>query len=190
MSWQKMKSWQHTLAGLAVVTVVGQPQMLLAVELAPPNIGQRMEVPRDIMLAEGGLLVGQLVNEQGAAIPMAAVSLNSAGKDVARVNTDKTGNFRVKSLHGGVYSVEAKGHHGIYRLWSPQTAPPAAQQKLTMVSHNEVVRGQFAPPSNNPLKQLGQFVAEHPIITAGAVVAAIAIPIALDDDDDPVPATP
>ena len=113
MSWQKMKSWQHTLACLAVVVVIGQPQMLLAVEVAPPNIGQRMEVPRDIMLAEGGLLVGQLVNEQGAAMSMASVSLNSAGKEVARVTTDKTGNFRVKSLRGGVYSVEAKGHHGV-----------------------------------------------------------------------------
>jgi hypothetical protein len=36
---------------------------------------------------------------------------------------------------------------------------------------------------------MAQWVADHPIITAGVIGAAIAIPIALDDDDDWTPPT-
>ena len=60
-----------------------------------------------------------------------------------------------------------------------------------MVSRNEIVRGQYCPPPSNPLAAAGQFIVEHPILTASVVAAAIAIPLALDDDDSvPPPATP
>ena len=191
MSCQKMNSWQQTAAWLAILAVMGQPQLLLAVEAAPQAIKERMEVPRDVVLAEGGLLVGQLRNEKGAAMSMTPISLQTGGKEVARIMTDKGGKFQVKSLRGGVYSVVAQGHQGIYRFWAPQTAPPSAQKQLTLISHKEIVRGQFTPRSGNPLTAVGQFIAEHPLLTAAGVGAAIAIPLALDDDDPvPAPATP
>jgi len=189
MSGRKTRSWQSALASLAAIAVVVQPQMLLAGETArlpaPPRIA---ETPHDVVLGEGGVLVGKLVDQQGAALPMAPISVRTAGKEVARAITGRGGNFEVKSLRGGVYQIVAAGHEGVYRLWAPKTAPPIAQQQLTMISHNQVVRGQYAPPRNNPFATAGQFIAKHPILTASAVVAAIAIPIALDDDD-PAPST-
>ncbi|MCG8450894.1 MAG: carboxypeptidase-like regulatory domain-containing protein [Pirellulales bacterium] len=172
---------------LAAAAVVAQPQLLFANEIASlPSPQPTMQMPHDVVLAKGGLLVGQLVNEQGAPMPMTPVSLWTVGKEVARLTTDKAGKFQAENLRGGVYQVVAVGHQGVYRLWAPQTAPPAAQQQLTVISRNEIVRGQFTAPPGNPFSSIGQFVAEHPILTASAVAAAIAIPIAVDDD----PSTP
>ena len=186
MSMRKIKRWNSVIAFVAVTAVIFQPQLLVANEFTSQPITQ---ISHDVMLAEGGVLVGQLVNEQGEAMPMEPISLQTGGKEIARLTTDNAGNFKVSSLKGGVYQVVAVGHQGIYRFWAPQTAPPSAQHQLVVISSKQdVVRGQFNAPPSNPLAKIGQFVAEHPIITAAAVGSAIAIPLALDDDDPP--ATP
>lgn len=186
MSKLSSKYWKNSLATLAVATVSLQPHLLIGAEPAVQPAQQRaIQVAHDIMLTEGGVLTGRLVNEQGNAMAMQAVSLQTAGKEVARITTDKEGNFQAANLKGGVYQVASTGHQGVYRLWTAKTAPPAAQKGLTLVSHKDVVRGQFAPAPSNPLARMGQFIAEHPILTAGTIGAAIAIPIALDDDDPP-----
>lgn len=192
MSGRKIHLWRHTVALVAAIGMATQPHLLLADEIVRTSAAKRsLERPHDIVLADGGLLVGKLVDEKGAALSMAPISLRTVGKKVIKTTTDKNGKFQVKGLRGGVYQIAAAGHEGIYRLWAPQTAPPAAQRQLTMVSHNEIVRGQYSPPPSNPLVAAGQFIAEHPILTASAVAAAIAIPLALDDDDPvPPPATP
>ncbi len=190
MSWCKANAWRTLLVWMAIATLV-QPQSLLAVEANPQSISHRMAVPRDVVLTEDGVLTGHLINLQGKSLAESTITLQSAGKVVARVKADREGNFRVNKLRGGVYSVVANGHQGVDRLWAPQTAPPAARQAMTLVSQPEVVRGQFTPPPSNPFSTVGQFIAEHPVITASAVVAAIAIPLALDDDDVVAPpATP
>ena len=190
MSWCKANAWRTLLVWMTIATLV-QPQWLLAVEANPQSIRHRMEVPRDVVLTEDGVLTGHLINLQAKSLAESTITLQSAGKVVARVKTDREGNFRVNKLRGGVYSVVANGHQGVYRLWAPQTAPPAARQTMTLVSQPEVVRGQFTPPPSNPFSTVGQFIAEYPVITASAVVAAIAIPLALDDDDVVAPpATP
>ena len=177
------------LSCLTAVTLVTQPQLVFAEQIAKPVPPQKtVQIPQDVILGEGGLLSGQLLNEQGAVMPLSPVSLQANGKELARLTTDKNGQFHVKGLRGGVYQVASVGHQGVYRFWAPKTAPPAAQKQLTLVSHNDVVRGQFTAPPGNPFSSIGQFIAEHPIMTAGAVASAIAIPLALDDDDDP--ATP
>ena len=174
------------LSCLTATGVIVQAQFVLAEQVTKPVPPQRtVQIPQDIILGEGGLLTGQLLNDQGVVMPLSPVSLQANGKEIARLTTDKNGQFRVADLRGGVYQVTSKGHQGVYRFWAPKTAPPAAQRQLTLVSHNEVIRGQFTAPPGNPFRSIGQFVAEHPIMTAGAVAGAIAIPIAVDDDDDP-----
>lgn len=115
MSWQKTKLWQRSMAWLAVAALMVQPQLLFAVETAPQPVRQRMEVPRDVVLAEGGMLIGQLLNEQKVPMSQVVVSLQTADKEVARTTTDHEGKFQVKNLRGGVYTVVAKGHQGVYR---------------------------------------------------------------------------
>ena len=190
----RKKILRGVTAGVTTAAMVLQPQMLVAGETAPVAAKKvatapAAKAPADIVLRDGGTLVGRVVDTQGKAIAMAPVSLQTGGKEVARVVSNESGMFEAKGLKGGVYHVASTGHQGVYRVWAPQTAPPAAAKGLSIVSRPDVVRGQYGPGPGNPFSAAGQWVAEHPIITAGAVAAAIAIPIAVDDDDDP-PASP
>jgi hypothetical protein len=167
--------------------MVVQPQMLLAGEQVSKNQvvvarSAATTAPTDVALQEGGALTGQVVNTAGQPKAFAPVSLVTGGKEIARATTDSQGQFRISSLKGGVYQVSTSGSQNVYRFWAPRTAPPASINGLNLVSGQEVLRGQMG---GGPFSAMGQWIAEHPIITAGAIATAIAIPIALDDDDEP-----
>lgn len=154
----------------------------LGMFISPVAAAPAVAAPRDITLHEGGVLLGQVVNAQGASVASTSVSLVSGGKEVARTQTDSTGKFTVSGLKGGVYQIASANHQDVYRLWSPQTAPPAAGRGVMLVSGQDIARGQG---TGGPFSGITNWISKHPIMTAGAVAAAIAIPIALDDDDDP-----
>ena len=205
MSLYREKIMRGVTAGVTTVALVLQPQLLVAGEVAvvaptlaktnhPAKAGanvRAVQAPNDIVLQDKGVLVGRIVDAKGLPVANSPVSFQAGGKEVVRVVSDKNGRFTATGLEGGVYQVASAGHQGVYRLWAPQTAPPAAAKGLSITSQPvDVVRGQYGGGSSSPFASAGQWIAEHPIITAGAVAAAIAIPIALDDDDDPPPATP
>ena len=205
MSVFRMKFMRGVTAGATTVAMVFQPQFLVASESVaatpvpvktvaaqPAALAKVAAAPRDVVLQDQGVLNGRVVDARGLAMPHTPVSLQSGGKEVVRVVSDESGKFQAAGLQGGVYQVASTGHQGVYRLWAPRTAPPAAAQGLSIVSQPvDVVRGQYGPGPGNPFSSVGQWIAEHPIITAGAVAAAIAIPIALNDDDETTtPATP
>ena len=146
----------------------------------------------DIALQKGGVLQGQIVNAQGAPLANSRVSLFLAGKEVTRVATNKNGQFTVMGLKGGIYQVATNGHQGVYRCWAPHTAPPKATKGLFIVANSDVVRAQDCGSGVKCGSGCGGggligWMADHPVITAGAIGAAIAIPLATDDDD---PASP
>ena len=156
--------------------------------------------PRDVALHKGGVLVGQMLDAQGAAVVAVPVSVKTAGKEIAKVRTDQQGKFQVRGLRGGVHVVAAGGQQGVYRLWAPRTAPPAARQGLMLVPSTDIVRGQCGCGTSvgcgTPVcgkgcgfAGIGGWMDRHPVVTVGAIATAIAVPLALDDDDDP-PATP
>ena len=187
MSSYFSKSLQRGISWVATAAIVTQPQLLLAAEMNQPVVARSAAAavaPQDVALAEGGVLTGQVVNTAGKPQAMAPVSLSTGGKEIARATTDAKGQFRVASLKGGVYQVATNGNQGVYRFWAPRTAPPTSLNGLNMVSGDQVVRGQMGG-GGGPLSSAGQWIAEHPIITAGAIATAIAVPLALDDDDDP-----
>ncbi|WP_168205334.1 carboxypeptidase-like regulatory domain-containing protein [Bythopirellula goksoeyrii] len=175
---------------MASIALVAQPQLLIAAESATnvPNSNTHpvAVAPADVALADGGVVTGQVVDTAGQPQANVPVTLHTGDKDIARVRTDKQGNFRVASLKGGVYHVATNGNEGVYRFWSPRTAPPGSQTGLNLVSGRNVYRGQVG---GGFFTSMGQWVAEHPIITGAGIAAAIAVPLALDDDDDP-PASP
>jgi len=153
-------------------------------------------------LHEGGVLVGQLLDAQGVGVAEAPVTVKTAGNQIVSTTTGKDGKFRVAGLQGGVHQVALGGKQESYRLWAPGTAPPSARRGLMQVTNTDVVRGQCdcgTPVCGSACEGgayggsrgggVGRWIANHPLITAGAIGAAIAIPLALDDDDDP-PATP
>jgi len=131
----------------------------------------------DVALRPGGVLVGQVVDRQGVAKAGTTVSIRYAGQEVARTTTDTNGVFAAKGLRGGQYELLTQESSGICRLWAPDTAPPAAKQTALVVAGDDVVRGQ------GPMNAWVEWIKAHPYITAGTVAAAIAIPLALADDD-------
>ena len=206
----KIKQFQALAVALSCVGMLMAPVATAAT--APVAVRADVQAPRDVALHQGGKLVGQMLDAQGAAIAGATVSVKTAGKEVARAQTDLAGKFQVAGLQGGVHQVATAGQQDTYRLWAPQTAPPAAQQGLMLVTSTDVVRGQGCGTGvgcgsacgsgvggrggraygagGGRGNGIGNWIANHPIATAGLVGAAIALPLALADDDDTPPATP
>jgi hypothetical protein len=127
---------------------------------------------RDIEL-QNGVLVGQMMTITGQPAGEAPALLVDRHGDRREIRTDKDGNFRVAKLRGGAYVVHVGDGVVPVRLWAEGTAPPAAQESLLMLNSTTTVRGQG-----------GGLVGllSNPWFIAAAVAAAIAIPIALDDD--------
>jgi hypothetical protein len=161
----------------------------------------------DVALADGGVLAGQVVDAQGAAVANSPVAVSMHGREVVRVATNADGAFSAAGLKGGVYEVSAAGSSSVFRLWAPETSPPAARNGVMLVSGSDVVRGQYGPafgppagpmgpagppvappgppaPPQGPFGKAFTWISNHPIITASAVGAAIAVPIAVQELDD------
>jgi len=151
------------------------PQPLVAGNPAPAS------AVVDVALRDGGVLIGQVVDEQGAALGNVPVSLRHEDRDLAAAKTTKEGYFAFKGVRGGVYQLVAAQGHGVYRVWSPGTAPPAAQEGALVVSGNTVVRGQEG----------GGFRAfiTNPLVIAGIVATAIAVPVAIHNSQHHTPHT-
>lgn len=171
----KFRRIQSMLAAVACVGIVCPTGALAA---APPS------GVRDVALAPGGVLVGQVVDQQGAVRAGSTVSIQQSDQEVVRTQTDKNGVFATQGMRGGQYLVVSEDGQSICRLWAPNTAPPAASDAVVVVTGQDVVRGQWG-------SQYGgrwlDWVRSHPYITAGIVAAAVATPLAIaasDDDDD------
>ncbi len=185
MKIRKFRSWVAAAVSMGAV--------------APPAAPAGQPLIADVALAEGGVLSGQVLSAEGAAMPQAPVAILSGGREVVRIASADDGTFAVSGLKGGVYEVATPGQHGVFRFWSPQTAPPTAGNGVMLVSGNEIVRGQygFAPPpppggeppmapapAPGPVGKTLGWVGQHPFITAGVVATAIAVPIAVSELDD------
>lgn len=129
---------------------------------------------RDVALQAGGVMHGQVVDAQGNPCDQVPVRVvrTSDMTPCTIVQTDSQGRFAVDGLSGGVYRVETPAGASMYRLWAPNTAPPSATASALVLQGDPTMRGN--------LGGLGWF--GWTLIGLG-VAAAIAIPLALDDDD-------
>ncbi len=94
----------------------------------------------DVALRAGGLLVGQVLDQQGVAKAGTPVSVQFAGKEVVNTTSDANGVFAAKGLRGGQYQLVTPQGGSVCRLWAPDTAPPSARPAALVISGNEVVR--------------------------------------------------
>lgn len=158
----------------AAIACVGMamPTSAMAATPAAPAVNS------DVALRTGGLLVGQVVDQQGVAKAGMPVSVQFAGKEVVSTTTDANGVFAAKGLRGGQYQLITPQGGSDCRLWAADTAPPSARSAAMVVSGNDVVRGQ------NPAGAWIGWMKAHPYITAGTVVTAIAVPFAFVSNDD------
>jgi hypothetical protein len=143
-----------------------------AVQVAP--VGAKIQ---DIALQDRGILAGTVLNQNGAPCGAVPVTVSRQGEIVARTETNASGQFAVPGLSGGLYEVQTPIASNVYRLWAPRTAPPAAQALALITPNDAVVRAQL----HNGGSALGWLA--NPWVLAAVVAAAIAIPLALDDDD-------
>jgi hypothetical protein len=123
----------------------------------------------DIALADGGVLHGQVVDLQGSSTTGVPVSVRNQNQEIIRTTTAKDGRFTVQGLRGGVYQVAAGEGQGVYRLWTANAAPPSAQRNVIVFTQNGAGAGAGG---------LKMFLA-NPIVIAGVVATAIAVPVAL-----------
>ncbi len=151
----------------------------------------------DVALQSGGVLVGQVTSPEGKPLSEVLVQVVANGSEIARGQSDNQGNFRIPGLKGGSVQIVSTNFSQQYRLWAPETAPPVAQPGVLVVSGSDVVRGQCGTGvccgsgvgvgggGGGGRGGLLGVMLDRPLVTAGVIGAAIAIPLAVADDDAP-----
>jgi len=88
----------------------------------------------DVSLQSGGVLQGQVVSAQGAALSNIEVFIASRGRLIARAVSDKDGYFSVSEIRGGTYVLRVADEVTTCRIWTANTAPPSASQAVLLVT--------------------------------------------------------
>ncbi|MEM1304135.1 MAG: carboxypeptidase-like regulatory domain-containing protein [Planctomycetota bacterium] len=174
------------MATLALCLAMAAPLRAIAGPGLEP--GATNAVPRvvDVAIAEDSLLYGQVVTAHGTPLAGAAVTL--VGRDgkpvVARTNA--SGVFGYRGVKGGAYCLQAGDSVAVCRVWAPRTAPPKAARAVMLVADQRAVLGQHeAPASVNRFVGNSKRWLANPLVMAGVVGTAIAVPVAIANDDDP-----
>ena len=171
---KRMRWLTQAAVVLACVGTIVPHRALASTPVAPQSL------VRDVELSTNGTLSGQVVDSQGLAQPAADVTVWQNENQVAATKADANGNFAVAGLRSGVHQVAAGQGVTVYRFWAPNTAPPAAGKQALLVADQNVVRG---APGGAPGAGVVRFFT-NPWVLATLVAVAIAVPIALNNDDD------
>ena len=164
----------------------------------------------DAELAADGALYGKVVNAGGVGISNADIVLKQNNTNVAFGKSVEGGLFRIAPLNGGIYTAVAEGQPTNLRLWTKNAAPPSVVPEVMLVTNNitraqSCSSGDCIPHDGGCCGSCGGggcgdcggggygaggvgggllgFLS-NPWVIAGGIAAAIAIPLALDDDDD------
>ena len=145
-----------------------------------PSVGPAPAVA-DVALHAGGMLLGQVVDQQGLPVANTVVRLRQRDRVVAEIQTDDVGGFSATGLRGGIYQITSERGVGSFRAWAHQTAPPTAHQLALLVEDDQVVRGQFGwLPFSNTTVSAAEWIAIT-LGAAGLIVGTIAL-TQVDDD--------
>ncbi len=130
--------------GLACLGVIMPQARLLAATPADKadSTDRTQQTVVDVELGPGGTLVGQVVDAQGIGLEGTAVTIHQGDKQIGQVVTDAQGRYELTNLRGGFYQIVAGQGYGFYRLWAPNTAPPAARNSALVVSGDNAVLAQ------------------------------------------------
>jgi hypothetical protein len=108
---------------------------------SPPGQTANELIIADVALTSDGLLRGQVVDRTGTPKAHKAVTLSTKDQVVGQATTDKEGVFAIPVAKGGVYALTDRETTVVIRVWTHQTAPPAAKQGLLVISDQQLVRG-------------------------------------------------
>ena len=172
-----MKTFKTFRAAIVALTCLGVvvPRGAIAANPVVVDGVPVSQVVEDLEL-QNGALIGGLVDASGKGVADAPVVIGQEGKPVAELRTDEEGRFAVKGLKPGLYQVVSHGKVSTHRVWESGKAPAEAKRGVIHNVDPQVARG----ASHHGL--LG--ILSNPLVLALIIAAAIAIPLALDDDDD------
>lgn len=171
-----------TVVGWTLPTNVRGDQDIVTPASRTPETVTQAAAPIDVSISATGHVRGMAVDEAGQALSgMRIYLLHQEGMVVAQTVTDNEGQFTLPVGQGGVYQIVADGSLLLLRCWASETAPPRAQESF-LVSVGSVQRGQIHPAMCG---------LANPWVITGIVVAAIAIPVAINNNrSDRDPASP
>ncbi|QDT68475.1 hypothetical protein MalM25_13970 [Planctomycetes bacterium MalM25] len=140
----------------------------------------------DVVLQPEGLLVGQVVSASGAPLSKSEVKLRLKDGREAVAKTNEEGGFAFRGVRG-VVTLHSDKTAAVVRTWAPGTAPPNATPALLMVEGDQVARGQhYAGAGTQAVVDRSKRLMANPLFVAGVIATAVAIPVAIaNDDDDP-----
>ena len=104
----------------------------------------------DVSLQADGELRGHILDQQGRPKALTKVVLWQNQRVVGYAKTDITGRFIIRGLKPGAYQIQSEVGGKSVRLWTPQTAPPVAQQAVLLVAGSETARAQIDTAKYGP----------------------------------------
>ena len=124
----------------------------------------------DISLTEHGSFRGSVVNADGQRLDGVSLQLRSMRDSKTSSVVTNKGEFSFQKIAGGSYQLSTPHSNYFCRIWTKQAAPPAAVDKLLVVSDDRLARAQ---------RPMSQFFMADPFWISVAVAAAVVIPIAV-----------
>lgn len=166
--------------GRTLPAIVSASLMISSVALAQSSThapGAAATPVRDAVLLDNGVLLGQLVDSTGRSTPSRDFEVRQNNRLVVTNRSAMDGRFAVSGLRPGVYQIMTPTNVTTVRLWTPELAPPVAESEVVVVHNGGAVA--------SPLKRASWFrVLGNPWVMGGIAVGAVAIPVALAEDDD------
>ncbi len=143
---------------------------------APKKVAQPTAI--DVALANGGTVSGRILDDNQQGVANAPVSIRQGKEEVAQGVTDNNGRFEIQNLRGGVYLVTSSNGYGLFRFWTPKSAPPAARDQVLLMKQAVVVRAQNPDQGGDVLyDENGQPYARIYAVDNGVVTPAAYPPV-------------
>ncbi|WP_153556635.1 carboxypeptidase-like regulatory domain-containing protein [Roseimaritima sediminicola] len=194
----------HSALAVAMSVALACPQAVQAAHAKAMVVDgiQVSTTVKDLAMHQG-TIHGALVDANGKPLAGQPAVIAQQGKTLAVKATDEAGRYSFENLTPGVYQVATHAGIQTFRVWDATEAPATADKGIIQVAGDDVVRGSCG--CSDPGCDGGGCDAyggghhrggfggklkgalANPnvaVLGAAAIAAAIAIPLALDDDDD------
>lgn len=154
---------------------IALPQLGYSAESFSRATPSQVAPVRDVALNARGNLQGKVVDSSGKPLAANRVLLKQQGRVASQVATDAAGKFTVPGVRPGLYEIATDNHSGVYRVWSHQSAPPAAIDAVLLTDDEDIIRGQR--------RDWGHIMLVTGLVIAAGVLGGV-IGYNLKDDDD------
>ncbi|QDS87980.1 hypothetical protein EC9_21650 [Rosistilla ulvae] len=134
---------------------------------------------KNVRLGAASKLRGAIVDHNGRPVAGAPVVVGQQGKIVAQLDTAADGRYEVADVAPGIYQVASYAGVQTVRLHAADAPAGSVEGVVQVIDSEGISRGQ----SNGRFSLLKR-IATNPLTWAVVIAAAIAIPLALDDNDD------